>query len=100
MRFVASSAAALVCAFAIAGHAQETTTEKVKPESTTEESKTKTKVKGDKADIVKMTGCLQEARSAEAQSYILSRVVPLGSRTSEVTGTSGTISRTSTTTYA
>ena len=80
MRFVTSFAAALACA-TIAVSAQETTT------------KTKTKVEGDSAKMVTYTGCL--GAGTETRTYVLDKVVPV-TKTTEVAGTGGTISTTST----
>jgi hypothetical protein len=83
MRYVTSLAAALVCA-SIAVHAQETTV------------KSKTEVKGDdKAKILTYAGCLQAG--TETRTYILDKVVPVTTtKTTEVAGTGGTITSTST----
>ncbi len=82
MRFATSFAAALVCA-SIAVHAQDTTV------------KTQTKVEGDKAKMISYTGCV--AAGTDARTYVLNKVVPVTTtRTTEVAGTGGTISTTST----
>jgi hypothetical protein len=83
MKFTTSFAAALVCACAIGVHAQETKT------------KTETKVDGSK-DTVTFTGCVQSG--TESRTYVLDKVVPVKqTRTTEVTGTSGTVTTTATT---
>jgi hypothetical protein len=87
MRFVASVTVALSLAFAAAMHAQESTV------------KSTTKVKGDDVKAVTYTGCLQTG--TESRSFILDKVVPMGQTTrTEATGTSGEITKTTTTTYA
>ena len=83
MRFVASITVALAVAFAAAMQAQEV--------------KSTTKVSGDNVKPVTYTGCLQTG--TETQSFILDKVVPVGTKT-EVTGTAGEITKTTTTTYA
>ena|SRR5438093_7607136 len=83
MRFVASITVALAVAFAAAMQAQEV--------------KSTTKVSGDNVKPVTYTGCLQTG--TETQSFILDKVVPVGQKT-EVTGTAGEITKTTTTTYA
>jgi hypothetical protein len=81
MRFVTSFATALFCA-SLAVHAQETTT------------KTKTKVDDDKAKTVTYTGCVQSG--TEARTFILNKVVPVTTQTTQPTGTGGTITTTQT----
>ena len=82
MRFATSFAAALVCA-SVAAHAQESTV------------KTQTKVEGDKAKMISYTGCV--AAGTEARTYVLNKVVPVTTtKTTEVAGTGGTVSTTST----
>jgi hypothetical protein len=82
MRFVTSFAAALFCA-SIAIHAQDTTT------------KTKTKIEGDKAKTVSYMGCLQTG--TETNTFLLDKVVPVTTtKTTEVAGTGGAITTTST----
>jgi len=83
MRFVTSLAAAVVCA-TLAVHAQDTTT------------KTKTKVEGkDAGKTVTYTGCL--GAGTETQTFMLNKVVPVTTtKTTEVAGTGGTITSTST----
>jgi hypothetical protein len=85
-QFIVAIATALaVGSFAV--HAQEATV------------KSTTKVKGDDVKPVTFTGCLQTG--TEAHSFILDKVVPVSSNTkTEVTGTSGQITKTTTTTYA
>src|SRR5262245_50211857 len=79
MRFVTSFAAALLCA-SFAVHAQETTT--------------KVKVDDDKANQVIYTGCVQTG--TEAQTFLLDKVVPVTTQTTQPTGTGGSITTTST----
>jgi hypothetical protein len=80
MRFVSSFAVALACA-TIAVHAQDT--------------KVKTKVDADKTKMVTYTGCL--GAGTEARTYVLDKVVPVTTtRTTEVAGTGGTITSSST----
>lgn len=87
MRFVASVTVALSIAFAASMHAQESTV------------KSTTKVKGDDVKTVTYTGCVQTG--TVARSFILDKVVPVGQTTkTEATGTSGEITKTTTTTYA
>lgn len=82
MRF-ATSCAAVLCACAISVSAQESKT------------KSKTKVEGN-GQTVTYTGCVQSG--AETRSFILQKVVPVSqTRTTEVTGTGGTVASTSTT---
>jgi hypothetical protein len=83
MRFVTSMTVALTVAFAAAMQAQEV--------------KSTTKVTGDNVKPVTFSGCLQTG--TETSSFILDKVVPVGSKT-EVTGTAGEITKTTTTTYA
>jgi hypothetical protein len=86
MRFVASATVALSIAFAAGMHAQESAV------------KSTTKVTGDDVKAVTYTGCLQTG--TESRSFILDKVVPVGQTTrTEATGTSGAITKT-TTTYA
>jgi hypothetical protein len=85
MRFVASITVALTVAFAAAMQAQEV--------------KSTTKVSGDNVKAVTYTGCLQTG--TETRSFILDKVVPVGQTTkTEVTGTAGEVTKTTTTTYA
>jgi len=85
MRFVTSMAVALTVAFAAAMQAQEV--------------KSTTKISGDDVKAVTYTGCLQTG--TVASSFILDKVVPVGQTTkTEVTGTAGEITKTTTTTYA
>lgn len=84
-RFITSATVALSFAFAVAIHAQDATI------------KSKTKVKGDDVKTVTYTGCLQTG--TETQTYILDHVVPIGTTTRVVEGTSGAV-KTTTTTYA
>ena len=80
MRFVTSFAAALACA-TLAVHAQDTTV--------------KTKIDADKSKMVTYTGCV--GAGTEARTYVLDKVVPVTTtRTTEVAGTGGTVSTTST----
>ena len=82
MRFVTSFAGALLCA-SIAVHAQDTTI------------KTKTKVDDGKAQKMTYTGCV--ATGTETKTFVLNKVVPVTTtKTTEVAGTGGTISSTST----
>jgi hypothetical protein len=80
-RGIASFAIALACAVAL--HAQDTTTT------------TKTTVKGDEAQTVSFTGCVQSG--AQPQSFVLAKVVPLAKSTTTEVGTSGTTTTTTTT---
>ena len=80
MRFVTSFAAALVCA-TIAVNAQDT--------------KIKTKIEGDNAKMVTYTGCLD--KGTDTQTFMLNKVVPVTTtKTTEVAGTGGSITSTST----
>jgi hypothetical protein len=82
MRFVTSFAAALVCA-TIGLNAQDATV------------KTKTKVEGDNTKMVTYTGCVNAG--TETRTFVLDKVVPVTTtRTTEVAGTGGSISTTST----
>ena len=84
MKSATSIAAALMFSLGIAAHAQETS------------SKSKTKVKDGDTQTVTFTGCVQTG--AETRTYILEKVVPVSrTTTTEVTGTSGAVSTTSTT---
>ena len=74
---------ALTVAFAAAMQAQEV--------------KSTTKITGDNVKPVTFSGCLQTG--TETSSFILDKVVPVGQKT-EVTGTAGEITKTTTTTYA
>jgi hypothetical protein len=60
--------------------------------------KTKTKIKGDDAQTVTYTGCVQTG--AQTRSFVLDKVVPVGQSTSTATDAAGTSSSTTTTTYA
>jgi hypothetical protein len=82
MRFVTSLATALFCA-TLAVHAQETTT-----------TKTKTKVENDKGKTVTYTGCVQSG--TEARTFVLNKVVPVTTQSTQPTGTGGTITTTQT----
>jgi hypothetical protein len=82
MRFVTSFAAVLVCA-TIGLNAQDATV------------KTKTKVEGDNTKMVTYTGCVNAG--TETRTFVLDKVVPVTTtRTTEVAGTGGSISTTST----
>jgi hypothetical protein len=59
--------------------------------------KTKTKVKGDDAQTVTYTGCVQTG--AQTRTFVLSKVMPVGQTTETTTDASG-VSSTTTTTYA
>ena len=83
MRFAASITVALTVAFAAAMHAQDATST--------------AKASGDDVKAITYTGCLQTG--TESRSFILDKVVPVGTKT-EVTGTAGEIAKTTTTTYA
>jgi hypothetical protein len=86
MRLVANVTVALTVALAAGVYAQESTV------------KSTTKVKGDEVKAVTYTGCLQTG--AESRGFILDKVMPVGQTTkTEVTGTSGEITKTTTTTY-
>jgi hypothetical protein len=83
MKFATSLGLAAALAFAVGVNAQET------------QSKTQTKIEGAK-DMVTYTGCV--ATAGETHSYVLEKVVPVSqTRTTEVTGTGGTVTTTSTT---
>jgi hypothetical protein len=87
MRFIANVTVALSVAFSALMYAQEATV------------KSTTKVKGDEVKPVTFTGCLQAG--TESRSFILDKVVPVSQTTkTEATGTSGEITKTTTTTYA
>ena len=60
--------------------------------------KTKTKVKGDDAQTVTYTGCVQTG--AQTRTFVLSKVMPVGQTTETTTDASGVSSATTTTTYA
>jgi hypothetical protein len=82
MRFATPLAAALVCA-SLAVHAQDATV------------KSQTKIEGDKAKMVTYTGCLNAG--TQTQTFVLDKVVPVTTtKTTEVAGTGGTITSTST----
>lgn len=82
MKFVTSFAGALLCA-SIAVHAQDTTI------------KSTTKIDDSKAQKVTYTGCVESG--TETKTFVLSKVVPVTTtKTTEVAGTGGTISTTST----
>jgi hypothetical protein len=84
-QFIVAVAVALAGSFA--AHAQESTI------------KSKTTVKDGDVKPVTFTGCLQSA--AEHEGFVLDKVVPLSSSTkTEVTGTTGEVTRTTSTTYA
>jgi len=59
--------------------------------------KTKTKIKGDDAQTVTYTGCVQTG--AQTRTFVLSKVMPVGQTTETTTDASG-VSSTTTTTYA
>ena len=59
--------------------------------------KTKTKVKGDDAQTVTYTGCVQTG--TQTRTFVLSKVMPVGQTTETTTDASG-VSSTTTTTYA
>jgi hypothetical protein len=82
MRFVTSLATALFCA-TLAIHAQETTT-----------TKSTTKIEGNKEKTVVYTGCVQSG--TEAKTFVLDKVVPVTTQTTQPTGTGGTVTMTST----
>lgn len=83
MRFISSVTIALTVAFAAAMNAQEV--------------KSTTKITGDNVKAVTYTGCVQTG--TQASSFILDKVVPVSTKT-EVTGTAGEITKSTTTTYA
>jgi hypothetical protein len=84
MRFVTSFAGALLCA-SIAVYAQDTKTT----------TKTKTSADDGKAQQVTYTGCVQSG--TETRTFVLDKVVPVTTtKTTEVAGTGGTVSTTST----
>ena len=60
--------------------------------------KTMTKVKGDDAQTVTYTGCVQTG--AQTRTFVLSKVMPVGQTTETTTDSSGVSSATTTTTYA
>jgi hypothetical protein len=60
--------------------------------------KTKTKIKGDDAQTVSYTGCVQTG--AETRSFVLNKVVPVGQTTETTANSAGVASTTTTTTYA
>jgi len=60
--------------------------------------KTKTKIKGDDAQTVTYTGCVQTG--AQTRTFVLSKVMPVGQTTETTTDSSGVSSATTTTTYA
>jgi hypothetical protein len=87
MRFIGATTLALACAFGLGAQAQETTT------------KTETKVKADDAKTVTFSGCVKPG--SDAKAYILEKAVPIRrTTTEEVTGTSGVVTTTTSTTYA
>src|SRR5262245_41562802 len=59
--------------------------------------KTKTKIKGDDAQTVMYTGCVQS--EPQTRTFVLNKVVPVGQRTETTADPSG-VSSTTTTTYA
>jgi hypothetical protein len=59
--------------------------------------KTKTKIKGDDAQTVTYTGCVQSG--AQTRTFVLNKVVPVGQSTETATDASG-VTSTTTTTYA
>jgi hypothetical protein len=59
--------------------------------------KTKTKIKGDDAQTVTYTGCVQSG--AQTRTFVLNKVVPVGQTTQTTTDASG-VSSATTTTYA
>ncbi len=83
MRFVASITVAMTVAFAAAIQAQDATSA--------------AKAAGDDVKAITYTGCLQTG--TETRSFILDKVVPVGTKT-EVTGTAGELTKITTTTYA
>ena len=84
MKFVSSFAGALLCA-TIAVHAQDTKTT----------TKTKTSAEDGKIQQVTYSGCVQTG--PETRTFVLDKVVPVTTtKTTEVAGTGGTISTTST----
>ena len=60
--------------------------------------KTKTKIKGDDAQTVTYTGCVQSG--PQTRSFVLNKVVPVGQTTETTTDAAGVSSTTTTTTYA
>ena len=60
--------------------------------------KTKTKIKGDDAQTVTYTGCVQTG--PQTRSFVLSKVMPVGQTTQTTTDSSGVSTATTTTTYA
>ena len=83
MKSAMTFAAALVCGLGLTVHAQD--------------SKVKSKTRTDRdATPVTFTGCVQSG--SETRTYILDQVVPVSrTATTETTGTSGEVTRTSTT---
>ena len=83
MKSAMTFAAALVCGLGLTVHAQD--------------SKVKSKTRTDRdATPVTFTGCVQSG--SETRTYILDQVVPVSrTTTTETTGTSGEVTRTSTT---
>src|SRR2546427_10965063 len=81
-RFIVTVTVALTCASGLA---------------IAQETKTKTEVKGGKAQTITYTGCVQTG--TEAQTYILDHVVPI-SRTTITTDEVGTSGVSTTTRYA
>ena len=83
MKSAMTFAAALVCGLGLTVHAQDS------------KVKSKTRTDGD-ATPVTFTGCVQSG--SETRTYILDKVVPVSrTTTTETTGTSGEVTRTSTT---
>jgi len=63
-----------------------------------QDTSVKTKVKGDDAQTVTYTGCVQTG--AQTRTFVLSKVMPVGQTTETTTDSSGVSSATTTTTYA
>ena len=83
---IAAAAIVLGCTFTTSAIGQDTSV------------KTKTKVKGDDAQTVTYTGCVQTG--AQTRTFVLSKVMPVGQTTETTTDSSGVSSATTTTTYA
>jgi len=60
--------------------------------------KTKTKIKGDDAQTVTYTGCVQSGE--QTRSFVLNKVMPVGQTTETSTDAAGVSTSTTTTTYA
>jgi hypothetical protein len=60
--------------------------------------KTKTKIKGDDAQTVRYTGCVQSG--PQTRTFVLNKVMPVGQTTETTTDSAGVSNTTTTTTYA